>query len=109
MRAKEGRQGGKVEVLLHLPSSLPTNSTLESSPNMFISVSSTDSDPPPLPMKKLHLKLQVQSYIVFKYQANLTLHLIKAGEGGNHHSLQISLNCVLVVEGQILSFGLISF
>ena len=50
-RGKEGRQGGKAEVLLHLPPP-PTNSTLESSPNMLVSVSSTDSDPPPLPMKK---------------------------------------------------------
>lgn len=87
-RGKERRWGGKVEVLLHLPPSLPTNSILEYSADVLMTVSSTDSDPPPLPMTKLHLKLQVQSYIAFKYQADFTLHLIKAGGGGKHHSLE---------------------
>ena len=48
--------------------------------------------------------------MVFKYQADLTLHLIKGGGEGKHHSLEKNFSyCSLGVEGQILSSGLISF
>lgn len=52
-------------------------------------------------LKKQHLKLQVQSYPIFTYQADLTLHL-KVGGGGAHHSLERILH--IVIWGQRVKF-----
>lgn len=94
-----GRRGGKVG---SLESSyaflLPTNSTLEPSIKILISVSSTALDPP-LPVEKLHISVHIQPHSVFKYQTDLTLHLIKAGGGGQtSHLGENSLYCSLGVR-----------
>lgn len=97
-RRKERRQGRKSGVFLCLPPCTPTNSTLESSIKILISVSSTALDPP-LPVEKLHISVHIQPHSVFKYQTDLTLHLIKAGGGGQtSHLGENSLYCSLGVR-----------
>lgn len=91
-RRKERRQGRKSGVFLQLPLSTPTNSTLEPSLKILISVSSTAPDPP-LPV---HISVHIQPHTVFKYQTDLTLHLIKPGGGGQaSHLGENSLLCSL--------------
>lgn len=80
-----------------MPPSTPTNFTREPSPSMLVGISLSNSDCPPLLMKKLHVKVQVQSSTIFKKQTDSsTLHLTK--DGGREqasHLPEYSLHCSL--------------
>lgn len=72
-------------------------------------ISSTNSDPPPFLMKKLHVKVQVHSSMFKNQMGSSTSHLTKDGGGGQAPHLPEYSTLQLGVGGKCYIFWMKAF